>query len=181
MTGCGGSDAGPSPKEVQLSQQADALMKWEFTPGGIEVRFKADPQLNYYDGNPHTLALCIYQLAAPDSFKDQSQTESGLLTLLSCERFDEANVASSKRVFVQPGEERIMALDRAEGAKFLAVAAGYYELAPKAATRLFAVPVEEREETEGWIFTETYVVRTPGKLFMNLLLGPKEIQRVGSL
>jgi type VI secretion system VasD/TssJ family lipoprotein len=164
--GCGGKDT-PTP---------DAQLDWSFEPGAIRIRVKADEQLNLYRNEAHTLALCLYQLATPDAFKDKVRTVNGVTNLLDCQRFD-PSVVTAKRIIVQPGEDRTIFMDRAEKVRHLGLAAGYFELDPAAATRLYPVPIEERDE--GFLFSD--IVRTPGKLFVNLFLGPREIQTAGAV
>ncbi len=163
----GGCSSTPDPKK--------ANPQWTYSPGSLELRFRADKDLNLYDAQGHTLVLCVYQLSDPNGFNNQAKTGKGLKKLLECKDFDKTAVYF-QQLIVQPGEDRVLALDRAEKATFVAVAAGYYELSPERSTRLFQIPVLERDEG---IFTED-IVRTPGKLLVNLFLGPSGIQSVGS-
>lgn len=162
--GCGGS---PDPTRTHP--------QWTYAPGSLELRFRADKMLNLYDAQGHTLMLCIYQLSDPNGFNNMVKTETGLKKLLECKDFDPTAVYY-QQLIVQPGEDRVIPLDRAEKAAFVAVVAGYYELAPQRSTRLFQIPVLERDE--GILTTD--MVRTPGKLLVNLFLGPLGIQSVGS-
>jgi type VI secretion system VasD/TssJ family lipoprotein len=164
--GCGGgSSSDPTKSKPQ----------WTYAPGSLELRFRADKMLNLYDAQGHTLMLCIYQLSDPNGFNNLVKTETGLRKLLECKDFDPTAVYF-QQLIVQPGEDRVIPLDRAEKATFVAVVAGYYELAPQRSTRLFQIPVLERDE--GILTTD--MVRTPGKLLVNLFLGPLGIQSVGS-
>ena len=104
-----------------------------YEEGGVEIAVKADDQLNLSGGRPHTLVLCIYQLATPNAFNQLSGDEDGLYRLLECSLFD-ASVASAKRLIVHPGDSTTHTLDRAEGAKYVAVAAGYYHALDAPAT-----------------------------------------------
>jgi type VI secretion system VasD/TssJ family lipoprotein len=165
MSGCGGSP--PDPKL--------ATPQWTYDPGGVKLRYKADARLNEYDGQGHTVSLCIYQLTQPNSFNNLVKTQDGLLKLLECKSFDQT-VVYYEHVFVEPGQDQMRVMDRAENATYLAVVAGYNELNPQLSTRLFKYPVDE--ETKG--FFTTTVTRKPGKVFINLFLGPFGIQRVGS-
>lgn len=164
------SCCGGSPPDPKLSTP-----QWTYEPGGVKLRYKADMMLNQYDDEGHTVALCVYQLSQPNAFNNLVKTEQGLLKLLECKSFD-ASVVYFENIFVEPGQDQVDFLDRAEGATYLGVAAGYNQLNPRQATRLFKFPVEEK--TEG-IFTTT-TIRTPGKVFINLFLGPFGVQKVGS-
>lgn len=165
LAACGGS----TPPDPTRSQP-----QWTFSPGGVKMRYKADRRLNEYDGVSHTVALCVYQLSAPSGFMNLKKTKDGLLKLLECTNFD-ATVMSYERIYVQPGEDRVLFLDRAEKATCLAVAGGFNQLVPEQSTRLFEYPVVE--STEGF-FTST-TTRQPGKIFVNLFLGPTGMQKVG--
>ncbi len=39
-----------------------------YSKGDIQLRVKSDLQLNLYQGKPHTLILCVYQLRDPNTF-----------------------------------------------------------------------------------------------------------------
>lgn len=163
--GCGGSP--PDPKLTNP--------QWTYDPGGVKLRYRADARLNEYDGLGHTVSLCIYQLTQPNSFNNLIKTQDGLLKLLECKSFDQT-VVYYEHLFVEPGQDQLKIMDRAENATYLAVVAGYNELNPQLSTRLFKYPVDE--ETKGFFTTTT--TRKPGKVFINLFLGPFGVQRVGS-
>ena len=52
------------------AKQPPVMQKVEFgyEKGAVLLNLKADPQLNLYQGSPHTLSLCIYQLRDPNGF-----------------------------------------------------------------------------------------------------------------
>ena len=83
---------------------------------------KADPLLNLYDNEPHTLDLCLYQLKNPNVFKLKSKYEDGLLELLECKLFD-PTATDFERITVQPGKDQTLIVDRAEGSNYLGVVA----------------------------------------------------------
>lgn len=126
----------------------------------IHLNLTADSRLNLYQGSPHALVLCLYQLKDPNAFNQLVDEKDGLLKLLDCGRFD-PSVANAKRIVVQPGQVEKQDLDRAEGAKYVAIAAGYYAYKEKP-TRIYAVPAGSllgRDE-----------------LFINLYLGPQAMK-----
>ena len=63
-------------------------------------------------------------------------------------------------------------LDRPEGAKYVGVAAGYYDLRKERAVRFFPIPVTE-------VKRGSTVVSEPGVLNLNLTLGPQQLQEAG--
>jgi len=101
--------------------------QWQYEKEAIKLHIKADPKLNLEEGTPHTLLVCVYQLKDPNAFNQLAGDDDGLYKLLECGLFDAA-VATSKRLIARPGQDITLALDRAEGAKYLAVVAGYFTL-----------------------------------------------------
>lgn len=144
-----------------------------FLENGVVLHLEADPMLNLYDGQPHTLLLCVYQLQDPNAFNQYRQDYSGISKLLEGKRFD-PSVAAAKRIFVQPGDNQGLVLDRAEGARFVGVVAGYYNMNKDQATRLFEVPLLEQEK--GWFSKE--VVFSYGVLEVSLKLGSEDFHEV---
>jgi type VI secretion system VasD/TssJ family lipoprotein len=130
----------------------------------VTITLKADPRLNLYQGTPHTLVACTYQLRDPNAFNQLVDEKDGLSKLLECSRFD-ASVAYAKRLVVQPGQEFRDSLDRAEGAKYVSVVAGYYNLQKWNVVRLFQVPVSTKSSK-------------PQDVNIELYLGPEAIQDV---
>ncbi len=141
--------------------------QWDFQPAAITVSFKADPRLNLYAGTPHALVLCFYQLTEPNAFNMFAQTEQGLSDLLACNRFDQS-VVNFRRVMVQPGSEQKLLFDRAENARHLGIVAGYFTLNRKNTASIFKIPVVIEEKG---FFSKTRM-KKPGKLQINLILGP---------
>ena len=146
----------------------------EFLERGVVMHLEADPQLNLYESQPHTLLLCVYQLVDPNGFNQYREDYAGITKLLEGERFD-ASVASVKRVFVQPGASQNLVLDRAEGARYVGVVAGYYNMNKDRVTRLMEIPL--LEQTKGWISKET--TYSYGILDVTLKLGPEDLHEVG--
>jgi type VI secretion system VasD/TssJ family lipoprotein len=130
----------------------------------VTITLRADPRLNLYQGIPHTLVACTYQLKDPNAFNQLVDEKDGLPKLLECSRFD-ASVAYAKRMVVQPGQETRDSLDRAEGAKYVSVVAGYYNLQKWNVVRLFQIPVSTRSSK-------------PQDVNIELYLGPQGIQDV---
>lgn len=143
---------------------------WRYEKDAINLRIKADPQLNLFRENPHTLLLCIYHLRDLDAFNQLQDEKDGLQKLLECGRFDPA-VVHARRISLQPGQEISETLDRPEGARFVNVAAGYYSMRKDRVTVSFPVPLS-REKQGG------NLVQMPKRFSINLYLGPQEILTV---
>lgn len=156
------------------SQPVRPPSEWRYEKDAVQLNLKADPQLNLYDGNPHTLLLCLYQLRDPNALNQLSEDEEGLYKLLECSSFDAA-VVGSKRLIVYPGKDLTTTLDRAEGARYVAVVAGYYLVRKDGMVRLYDVP---------WIVEKKGLMgRTkeakPAPLTIDLVLGSEQIQKSG--
>ena len=80
-------------------------------------------------------------------------------------------MAVSKQLFVTPGKDVNTSLDRAEGARYVAVVAGYYGVDKDKIVRLYKIP--EITKRKGLLLTKTV---KPGKLAIILTLGALQIQ-----
>ena len=149
-------------------------VKYGYEPDSIQLHLKADRRLNLFQNNSHSLSLCVYQLTDPNGFNLRIGEEEGLYELLECTRFD-SSVATFKRLVIQPGEEVEKKMDRGEGAKYVAVVAGYFTLQRDRIHLLREVPVVI--EKKGWFFRTK--IHKPGVMNIDLLLGPQEIHEIG--
>jgi type VI secretion system VasD/TssJ family lipoprotein len=132
----------------------------------VSLAFEADRNLNWRGGEPHTLALCVYQLSDTKAFEGLAANEDGLHRLLQCTGFD-PSVVAARRVIVQPGKGRRVTMDRAEGARYVGIVAGYYAVDRDRVVRILRIPLQEQGT-----FFKTMV---PAPLKAALRLGPKEI------
>jgi type VI secretion system VasD/TssJ family lipoprotein len=148
---------------LALSSCASAPV-WKYEKDAISLLYKSDSQLNSYQGNPHTIMLCIYQLRDPNAFNQLIEDEEGLSKLLECGKFDQS-VTSSKRLVVYPAKETTETLDRAEGTKYVGIVAGYYMLRKERAVRFYTVPL-------------SFILNNPSPLQISLYLGSQEIQKL---
>lgn len=92
---------------------------------GLMLFVTADKLLNHYQEKAHTLLLCIYQLKGPNGFNQLKEEKNGMEKLMECTPFD-ASAATAKRLVVQPGNTHQIELDRAEGARYVGISAGYF-------------------------------------------------------
>jgi type VI secretion system VasD/TssJ family lipoprotein len=175
--GCSSKPPLPPPKPYEVPQKADSpqAVKWGYAPHALTLELNADPELNSYDGYSHNVLLCIFQLSDTAAFEELAANQGGIRKLLACDRFDKSVVHFERR-YISPGSQTTLVLDRAEGAQFLAVAAGYYDLDPGMVTRSWQFPL--KVDQEGMLFWKSDVY-SPGSLQMDLLLGPRSIQRMG--
>ncbi|MDT8272298.1 MAG: type VI secretion system lipoprotein TssJ [Desulfomonilia bacterium] len=139
---------------------------WEYEENAITLLIEADNQLNMRDGKAFTLSLCLYQLKDPNAFLQLASDVDGLYKLLDCGVFD-ASVAMSKRLIIHPGQNLKGVLNRAEGAKYVAVVAGYYTVEKDRIVRFYKIPVAKKG-----LFQKKMV---PQHLEVQLKLGAQQI------
>ncbi len=144
--------------------------KYTYEPNGIGLYLKADPRLNFYQGYPHTIRFCLYQLIDPMDFNQLKDKKEGLEKL--CEGGTFGKVTTLKCFFLNPGHELREALDRAEGTKWVGLIACYYKLQESKVIRVYEIPVKEEK------VDKRTTQKKPGKLDINLYLGPEEIQEL---
>jgi len=144
--------------------------QYSYSKDAVNIQINADPQLNLYQSSPHTLLICVYQLSDPNAFNRLTGDINGIYQLLSCSQFD-PSVTHSKRFIVQPDQKVTYTLDRAEGTKYVAIGAGYYNVRKEDMVRLYEIPIVEK--TLG-TFSKTRIAE-PGILDLELELGSTTI------
>jgi type VI secretion system VasD/TssJ family lipoprotein len=149
--------------------------QWTYEKDAIRMHVKADDKLNLDEGEAHTLLLCAYQLSDPNTFNQLSNDQDGLYKLLECSLFG-SGAAASKRMIIQPGQDINLTLDRAEGARYVAVVAGYYILEKDRMVKMVDIP--EFVEKKGFI--KKTKTRKPAPLSIDLVLGPQQITTVST-
>ncbi len=149
-----------------LSCASTSPARWDYEEKAINLNFEVEKKLNVRDNTSHTLSVCVFQLREPNAFKQLAEDTDGLYKLLECGTFD-PSVASARRVIVNPGKSQKVVLDRAEGAKFVGIVAGYYNIDRKKIVRFYRIPKEKRG-----LFSKTMV---PMPLNATIKLGPKQI------
>jgi type VI secretion system VasD/TssJ family lipoprotein len=143
---------------------------WQYEKEAISLHIMADTRLNLFQKQSHSLLLCIYHLRDPNAFNQLLNQKDSLTRLLECERFD-PSVVLARQLVVQPGQELTEVMDRAEGARFVNIAAGYYDLRKEAVIRAYEVPVSAEKKGGNLILL-------PKKLTIDLRLGPTTIETV---
>jgi len=138
---------------------------YQYEKDAITLRLKGDPNLNLFEKRPHTLLVCVYQLKDPNALNQVLQDAEDVSKLLECARFDQS-IVNAKKLILQPGKEITEALDRAEGARYIGIVAGYYNLDKQRASRIIPVPV-------GGLFG-----KKASRMDLEVFLGPDEIQGV---
>ena len=109
-----------------------------------------------------------------NAFNQQLKTAEGMEKLLQAERFDNS-VTGVDQFIVEPGEDKMLVLDRYENSQTIAVVAGYYNLQPGQVSRTFDIPaVTEKRGIYGFRSTVSWV----DPLYIRLFLGPNSIHEV---
>ncbi|MBT1072788.1 type VI secretion system lipoprotein TssJ [Pelotalea chapellei] len=140
---------------------------WRYEKDAINLNIKADKHLNVYQKTSHALLLCVYHLRDTNAFNQYLNERDGLTKLLECGRFD-PSVVLARQMIIQPGQELTQVMDRAEGTRFVNIAAGYYNLRTDQVTRSYPVPLDEVKRGGN-------LIQTTKKLTIDLRLGPAAI------
>lgn len=141
--------AASEPPKPSLQAEDPSLVLWPRGEKAIRLRFSADRDLNQYDAKAHSIQICVYQLDKPDAFLNLAATQEGVTTLLKAEPFDDS-VKNVVRLFTQPLEDSVFALDRVENATFVGIACGYFDSTPENAVGVWEI--KPRVTTTGTLF-----------------------------
>ena len=91
-----------------------------YCPRGIHLQYTSALDLNLYENRAHTILMVIYQLSGMNGYNSFVKTTDGLKRLMQADRFD-ASVVGVDQFFVEPNEKKILSLDRAENAQYVAI------------------------------------------------------------
>lgn len=152
------------------AHQPPPVPQYRYKPEAIRLQIQADANLNLHEGKPHTLMICIYQLKRKTGFNYLAEEMDGRYKLLECQPFDNT-VASAKRLIIHPGDSLNLLMDRLEGARHLALVAGYFLLQKKRMVRVVNFPVVT--ETQGFMGSKT--TTRVGKLNLKAIFGDQQI------
>lgn len=142
MISCGGKQPKPEPQ-------------WTYKPQGIEISYHADNMLNEFNGSSHALQVVFYQFDDINKFIELSEYKDGLIKLLKAQNFD-PSVQALKKIFIDPGEEGKIVLDRAEKSRWVGIVAGFFDLTPGRVTTFFEIP--HKVEKQGFVFKNQVAV-----------------------
>lgn len=157
-------------------KDAVAEIAWEYAQNAVMLEIEADPKLNEYGGEAHTLVLGVYQMEDSAAFYKLVADPLMVGKTLESGKGGEGFVHFARYV-VKPGQRSILSLDRAQKAKFVGIAAGYYQMADGKSARLFQVPLTV--ESDG-LLSKTYKA-APALLAIRLNFGPDEVMNAQRL
>lgn len=107
----------------------------------------------------------------PDAFLNLARTPEGVTGLLKAEPFD-SSVKAVVRLFMQPLEDRVVELDRAENATYVGIVCGYFDSEPKDSVGVWEI--KPQSETTGRLFWKSTVYRA-GTLDLALRLAARSM------
>ncbi len=126
-------------------KQALAEITWDFAKDGVMIEMSADPELNRYAGQSHTLLVGVYQMEDSAPFYKMIADPAALSRSLGANKGNDG-FTQFNRYVVAPEQHSILVLDRAQKAKFIGVVAGYYQMSGATSARLFEVPLTVTSE-----------------------------------
>jgi type VI secretion system VasD/TssJ family lipoprotein len=121
-------------------KQAMAEVSWDYAKDGVMIEIAADPNLNQYAGEAHTLLLVVYQMEDQAAYYKMLADPAALARSMGSDKGGEGYLQFTRYV-ITPGQHSILILDRTQKAKAIGVAAGYYQLNGTTSARLFEVPL----------------------------------------
>ncbi len=147
--------------------------EWKMQKEAVVMNIKADKELNKVRGKSYSLFIVIYQLSDPNPFNQLTEDENGLQKLLEGKIFD-PSVVNVKTRIVYPDSNMTYTFDRAQGARYISVVAGYEVMEKDRIVKLYDVPLLVKEETS-ILSLEKSRTLIPDYLKINLALGPRQI------
>ncbi|MGF6649521.1 type VI secretion system VasD/TssJ family lipoprotein [Paraburkholderia youngii] len=166
--GCGACVLALSGCGSTASKDPAAGVTWNYASDAVILEITADPGLNQYDGQPHTLLLGFYESADAQAFRDLADDPNALMGTMATGTAPQVFLRLSRYV-VAPGQHSYLILDRAQNARSIGIVAGYAKFGVLNAARQFDVPVVTK--TSRLVFR----TRLPGPLVVRLNLGPQGI------
>jgi type VI secretion system VasD/TssJ family lipoprotein len=145
--------------------------QWPLAKNAIQIEILADKNLNIYEGTPHAVPICFYQLFHPDFYNKLASYPEGFNRLLECRSFH-PSVARIHRVTIQPNEKKSIVMNREKDVRHVAVTAGYFFKDKNKISRIIDIPVRAVRPA---LIKSTEIVR-PAPLEIRLRLGPEKIE-----
>lgn len=167
---------------ASLTELTVADESWTFEERAVSIEISSPADLNARSGRPHAIIVGIYQLNDPNTFGALSQEKSGAIQLLRTGKLDDT-IVDFRRLTVQPGERLTQVFARAEGAKYVGVISGYFDLNVKQDTHLFKIPciASGRGVVEkilsGMALIADEAKAQPDKIAINIKLGRSSVKK----
>ena len=145
-------------------------VEWNFESSAITIRYEAAKNLNQYNNAAHTLILIVYQLSEAADFKNYTQTADGIKRLLNLYETEARktiqlkNLEDLQRFIITPGTEKTLQIDRVKDARWVGLAAGYFNAAAEQCSAVHRIPIKK---TEKGLIKKKVQVR-PGELHIHI-------------
>lgn len=115
--------------------------QWVYEARSLGFRISAGDELNSYKGQPHTLSIKIFQLSDPAIISELRQSPFGLSDLMAQKGSTlSGDIVREDRIDIAPGKTKTLLIDREQGARYVAIVAGFFDMDGKKAVRLMKIP-----------------------------------------
>lgn len=128
-----------TPTELVVEEE-----KWTYEVRAINLVLRAAADVNTVSGRPHSIAVGLFQMNDPNTFRGLSVTREGAVELLQKGKIDET-IVDFQLLTMRPGEQKKVSIARAQTARHIGVIAGYFRLNPRTDVALFPIPIREVE------------------------------------
>lgn len=153
---------------------------WTYSARALQLEVSAAPTVNMDSGQPHALALGVFQISDPAAFAALTASSAGAAKALAQGAAADQSVVGFDRVILQPGESKTVFLSRAKDTQYIVFIAGYYKITPASDVALFNVPVQPVPSswlTKGLVLAGLQSASTDGEpvpLTIAIGLGPTQ-------
>lgn len=153
---------------------------WTYGARALQLVVATAPTLNMDSGQPHALALGVFQLSDPAAFATLTASSAGAAQALAQGAAADQSVVGFDRVILQPGESKTVFLSRAKDTQYIAFIAGYYQITPASDVALFNVPIQPVPTswlTKGLVYVGLQSANSDGEpipLTVSIGLGPTQ-------
>ncbi|WP_234985183.1 type VI secretion lipoprotein TssJ [Oceanospirillum multiglobuliferum] len=115
--------------------------QWVYEPKSIVVRLQSDELLNSYLGQPHTIMIKVLQLTDVAAISEFKGSAFGLSDLMSEKATTlSPSILKETRITIGPDQAVSTLIDREQGARYIALVAGYFDSDAKNSVRVMAIP-----------------------------------------
>lgn len=155
-----------------------------FESGSIQLILQSAPNLNQKNGSAHTLVFKVIQLRDPSILNGYRQSSFRLSDLMAMDVITaDSSFLVENRVIVNPGDLKILSIDRLKEARYISVLAGYYQMQDLKSIRVISIPaVHQRVQPEDnsrwwWPFgkNEVQTINEPSRVKIWIELGEDRI------
>lgn len=153
--------------KTQSKEEALQKMTWEYGQDAIELVLMAEPTLNWWGGQAHTLLVSVVQLEDLSALERYKASVQALSELLLTETAP-SGLLSLNRYFLAPGAQIKQKIARLDKSRYVAVFLGYQHLDPARSIRVYQIGAELQRK--GWVFRHYHA--SPEAVQIQLHLGP---------